>query len=211
MGAANVREHRVRMAPVLLLLDSGLLLPRQQGGGYVLREPPGKYYREIRGEHKISAGAVCRVAGERRRGVRRAWQSAEGGLGQDSVHVGAVPVYSRKTASRGKSHDSSKKHGIISVMIFNMNYFILKGFLAVGELDPLNRRLCSEKKPDVVVQVVILAEDAEIREKIAQHDIHVQTIGEVAPIEVQPAKVLSHLYTNLGKHFNCSHLERRVK
>ena len=70
--------------------------------------------------------------------------------------------------------------------------------MAVGELDPLNRRLCSEKKPDVVVQVVILAEDDEIREKIAQHDIHVQTIAEVAPIEVQPAKVLSHLYTNLG-------------
>lgn len=68
----------------------------------------------------------------------------------------------------------------------------------MGELDPLNRRLCSEKKPDVVVQVVILAEDVDIREKIAQHDIHVQTLAEVAPIEVQPAKVLSHLYTNLG-------------
>lgn len=50
----------------------------------------------------------------------------------------------------------------------------------------------------MVVQVVILAEDTEIREKIAQHDIHVQTIAEVAPIEVQPAKVLSHLYTYLG-------------
>lgn len=49
-----------------------------------------------------------------------------------------------------------------------------------------------------MVQVVILAEDIEIREKIAQHDIHVQTIAEVAPIEVQPAKVLSHLYTYLG-------------
>lgn len=48
------------------------------------------------------------------------------------------------------------------------------------------------------MQVVILAEDMEIREKISQHDIHVQTIAEVAPIEVQPAKVLSHLYTYLG-------------
>lgn len=52
------------------------------------------------------------------------------------------------------------------------------------------------------MQVVILAEDAEIREKIAQHDIHVQTIAEVAPIEVQPAKVLSHLYTYLGNQNN---------
>jgi len=63
----------------------------------------------------------------------------------------------------------------------------------------LNRRLCSEKKPDVVVQVVILAEDNDIREKLRQHDIVVQTIDEVAPIEVQPARVLSHLYTYLGE------------
>ena len=70
--------------------------------------------------------------------------------------------------------------------------------MAVGELDPLNRRLCSEKKPDVVVQVVILAENNEIREKLQQYDIHIQTIADVAPIEVQPARVLSQLYTYLG-------------
>ncbi|XP_025602428.1 probable phosphorylase b kinase regulatory subunit alpha isoform X4 [Athalia rosae] len=84
--------------------------------------------------------------------------------------------------------------------LYILGKLLQEGFLAVGELDPLNRRLCSEKKPDVVVQVVILAEDADIREKIAQHDIHVQTIAEVAPIEVQPAKVLSHLYTYLGRN-----------
>lgn len=31
---------------------------------------------------------------------------------------------------------------------------------------------------------VILAEDNEIRDKLAEHDLHVQTIAEVAPIEV---------------------------
>lgn len=70
--------------------------------------------------------------------------------------------------------------------------------MAPGELDPLNRRLCSEKKPDVVVQVVILAEDTDIQKQLAENDIMVQTIAEVAPIEVQPARVLSHLYTYLG-------------
>ncbi|XP_019697325.1 probable phosphorylase b kinase regulatory subunit alpha isoform X3 [Harpegnathos saltator] len=84
--------------------------------------------------------------------------------------------------------------------LYILGKLLQEGFLAVGELDPLNRRLCSEKKPDVVVQVVILAEDTEIREKMAQHDIHVQTIAEVAPIEVQPAKVLSNLYTYLGRN-----------
>lgn len=67
-------------------------------------------------------------------------------------------------------------------------------------MDPLNRRLGSQKKPDVVVQVVILAEDITIRDKLAQNDLLVQTIQEVNPIEVQPARVLSHLYTYLGKY-----------
>ncbi|XP_064122736.1 probable phosphorylase b kinase regulatory subunit alpha isoform X5 [Macrobrachium nipponense] len=73
-------------------------------------------------------------------------------------------------------------------------------FLACGELDPLNRRLGSEKKPDVVVQVVVLAEDSSIQSKLAALDIHVQTISEVSPIEVQPARVLSKLYAHLGRN-----------
>lgn len=48
--------------------------------------------------------------------------------------------------------------------------------------------------------MVLLAEDSSIQEKLLRHDIHVQTISEVAPIEVQPARVLSHLYTYLGRN-----------
>ncbi|CAG9827331.1 unnamed protein product [Diabrotica balteata] len=84
--------------------------------------------------------------------------------------------------------------------LYIVGKLLQEGFLAPGELDPLNRRLGSEKKPDVVVQVVILAEDLEIKERLAEHDIRVQTIAEVAPIEVQPARVLSHLYTYLGRN-----------
>lgn len=84
--------------------------------------------------------------------------------------------------------------------LYIVGKLLQEGYLAVGELDPLNRRLCAEKKPDVVVQVVILAEDNEIRKKLLEHDIYVQTIAEVAPIEVQPARLLSHLYTYLGRN-----------
>uniref|UniRef100_A0A1I8P138 Phosphorylase b kinase regulatory subunit n=1 Tax=Stomoxys calcitrans TaxID=35570 RepID=A0A1I8P138_STOCA len=84
--------------------------------------------------------------------------------------------------------------------LFILGRLLQEGFLAVGELDPLNRRLGAQKKPDVVVQVVIIAEDNEIRDKLAESDLHVQTIAEVAPIEVQPARVLSHLYTYLGRN-----------
>lgn len=48
-----------------------------------------------------------------------------------------------------------------------------------------------------------MAEDNDIREKLRQQDIIVQTIDEVAPIEVQPARVLCHLYTYLGELKTC--------
>lgn len=84
--------------------------------------------------------------------------------------------------------------------LYILGKLVDEGFLAVGELDPLNRRLGAQKKPDVVVQVVIIADDNEIRDKLGEHGFHVQTIAEVAPIEVQPARVLSHLYTYLGRN-----------
>ena len=45
-----------------------------------------------------------------------------------------------------------------------------------------------------------MAEDASIQEKLRHYDIQVQTVQEAAPIEVQPARVLSHLYTYLGRN-----------
>lgn len=47
---------------------------------------------------------------------------------------------------------------------------------------------------------MILAEDQKVKEKLSQYEIHAQTIGELAPIEVQPARILSHLYTYLGRN-----------
>lgn len=84
--------------------------------------------------------------------------------------------------------------------LYIVGRLLQEGFLAPGELDPLNRRLSSEQKPDVVVQVVILAEDSYVQEKLRNHDIHVQTVSEVSPIEVQPARVLSHIYSYLGRN-----------
>uniref|UniRef100_A0A023F525 Phosphorylase b kinase regulatory subunit n=1 Tax=Triatoma infestans TaxID=30076 RepID=A0A023F525_TRIIF len=84
--------------------------------------------------------------------------------------------------------------------LYLLGKLLQDGFIAAAELDPLNRRLCSEKKPDVVVQIVILAEDLEMKEKLREHGVDVQTVEEVEPIEVQPARVLSHLYTYLGRN-----------
>lgn len=92
--------------------------------------------------------------------------------------------------------------------LYIVSRLLLEGFIAVGELDPLNRRLGANKRPDVVVQVVVLADDVKLQEKLRQHDIHIQTVDEVKNIEVHSAQVLSHLYSFLGKYPKLNHSGR---
>ena len=49
--------------------------------------------------------------------------------------------------------------------------------------------------------MVVLAEDIIIQNKLAEHGVHVQTVPEVTPIHVYPARVLSQIYSLLGRYF----------
>ncbi|XP_003471035.1 phosphorylase b kinase regulatory subunit alpha, skeletal muscle isoform isoform X3 [Cavia porcellus] len=82
--------------------------------------------------------------------------------------------------------------------LYILGSLIAEGFLAPGEIDPLNRRFSTVPKPDVVVQVSILAETEEIKAILKDKGILVETIAEVYPIRVQPARILSHIYSSLG-------------
>ncbi|XP_061189361.1 probable phosphorylase b kinase regulatory subunit alpha isoform X2 [Saccostrea echinata] len=84
--------------------------------------------------------------------------------------------------------------------LYIISKLVQEGFLSPGELDPVNRRLVSEPKPDIVVQVVILAEDDYIQSKLLEHDIKVQTMSEVTPLQVFPARVLTQIYSLLGRN-----------
>ncbi|XP_031669355.1 phosphorylase b kinase regulatory subunit alpha, liver isoform-like isoform X3 [Oncorhynchus kisutch] len=87
--------------------------------------------------------------------------------------------------------------------LYIVSSLLAEGFLAPGEIDPLNRRFSTNFKPDVVVQVCVLAESKEIQELLKNDEIEVQTIAEVQPIRVMPARILSHVYVKLG---NCKKL-----
>ncbi|XP_051464105.1 phosphorylase b kinase regulatory subunit alpha, liver isoform isoform X7 [Apus apus] len=78
----------------------------------------------------------------------------------------------------------------------------IQGFLAAGEIDPLNRRFSTGFKPDVVVQVTVLAESNQIKNLLQDHGINVQSIADIYPLRVQPARILSNLYTMLGRNKN---------
>ncbi|ELK29747.1 Phosphorylase b kinase regulatory subunit alpha, skeletal muscle isoform [Myotis davidii] len=95
--------------------------------------------------------------------------------------------------------------------LYILGTLMAEGFLAPGEIDPLNRRFSTVPKPDVVVQeddltsydkenisFSILAETEEIKAILKDKGIDVETIAEVYPFRVQPARILSHIYSSLG-------------
>ncbi|XP_054829162.1 phosphorylase b kinase regulatory subunit alpha, liver isoform isoform X4 [Eublepharis macularius] len=84
--------------------------------------------------------------------------------------------------------------------LYILSALLAEGFLATGEIDPLNRRFSTAFKPDVVVQVTVLAESNEIKKLLEHHGINVQSISDINPIRVQPARILSHLYAKLGRN-----------
>uniref|UniRef100_A0A669PRJ0 Phosphorylase b kinase regulatory subunit n=1 Tax=Phasianus colchicus TaxID=9054 RepID=A0A669PRJ0_PHACC len=84
--------------------------------------------------------------------------------------------------------------------LYILGCLMAEGFLAPGEIDPLNRRFATVPKPDVVVQVCILAETEGIKAILRKEGIHVETVADVYPIRVQPARILSHIYARLGRN-----------
>ncbi|KAK3555692.1 hypothetical protein QTP86_029081, partial [Hemibagrus guttatus] len=84
--------------------------------------------------------------------------------------------------------------------LYILGNLLAEGFLAPGEIDPLNRRFSTIPKPDVVVQVSILAETEEIQRLLQSQGIDSETLEDVHPIRVQPSRVLSHIYARLGRN-----------
>uniref|UniRef100_A0A8C9X955 Phosphorylase b kinase regulatory subunit n=1 Tax=Sander lucioperca TaxID=283035 RepID=A0A8C9X955_SANLU len=84
--------------------------------------------------------------------------------------------------------------------LYILGNLLAEGFLAPGEIDPLNRRFSTVPKPDVVVQVSVLAETEEIKALLLKNGINVETVADIYPIHVQPSSVLSHIYARLGRN-----------
>ncbi|XP_050166746.1 phosphorylase b kinase regulatory subunit alpha, skeletal muscle isoform isoform X3 [Myiozetetes cayanensis] len=84
--------------------------------------------------------------------------------------------------------------------LYILGCLMAEGFLAPGEVDPLNRRFATVPKPDVVVQVCILAETEGVKAILKKEGIDVETVEDVYPIRVQPARILSHIYARLGRN-----------
>ncbi|VDP86587.1 unnamed protein product [Echinostoma caproni] len=100
--------------------------------------------------------------------------------------------------------------------LYILSNIIYEGLLLPGEIDPLGRRLLTEPKPDLSVQVVLVAEDDDMKNYLQELQIEVQTFDEIyneAGIHIYPAKVLGQLYKQLAhtKNATTSYLISTIK
>ncbi|XP_065885747.1 phosphorylase b kinase regulatory subunit alpha, liver isoform-like [Dysidea avara] len=87
--------------------------------------------------------------------------------------------------------------------LFILGELLYDNLIVIGEIDPLNRRFCTQAKPDLIIQVSLLAEDAEVASTLEKYNIKVQTIKQVQrchprPIQVLASRHLSYAYRSLG-------------
>lgn len=52
---------------------------------------------------------------------------------------------------------------------------------------------------EFVLLVSVVAETSLIQDLLRDHGIDVETVSEVQPIRIMPARILSHIYVKLGK------------
>jgi phosphorylase kinase alpha/beta subunit len=74
------------------------------------------------------------------------------------------------------------------------------GLITVADLDPLNQHSRTGYVRRATVQIALLAEDESLQERLAAYNIPTETLQEIAPIQVRPARELGLAYTQLGKN-----------
>uniref|UniRef100_A0A3Q1JWR1 Phosphorylase b kinase regulatory subunit n=1 Tax=Anabas testudineus TaxID=64144 RepID=A0A3Q1JWR1_ANATE len=87
--------------------------------------------------------------------------------------------------------------------LYVLGNLLSEGFLAPGEIDPLNRllrKVFNGYYTSCLLVVSILAESEEIKELLLKNGIDVETVADIHPIHVQPSRVLSHIYARLGRN-----------
>ncbi|KAI9366910.1 glycosyl hydrolases family 15-domain-containing protein [Zopfochytrium polystomum] len=87
--------------------------------------------------------------------------------------------------------------------LYILGSLIKEDLLSPAELDPLGRRFLPNRPKqasEVVVQMVLLAESAQLRDQLAAYGLETQTVDMCAPITVSTASALRDAYLSLGKN-----------
>ncbi|KAI8602494.1 glycosyl hydrolases family 15-domain-containing protein [Dissophora ornata] len=86
--------------------------------------------------------------------------------------------------------------------LHTLGNLIYENLLSVAEIDPLGRRFNARKTQpnDTVVQIVLLAEDANLQSMLNMYGLETQTMDQVHPITVSHPQGLKEVYGALGRN-----------
>jgi len=126
---------------------------------------------------------------------------------RDGIHLVPEVYYVPKSqieAERKSPHSQERLPNeniplVWAQSLYYLGEMISEGLLAPGDIDPLGRHLCVGRHQDPVVQIALLAEDADLQAQLAAYGIATETPEQVAPIQVRQATELSSIYAQLGR------------
>ncbi|MEO0540661.1 MAG: glycoside hydrolase family 15 protein [Cyanobacteria bacterium P01_A01_bin.105] len=82
--------------------------------------------------------------------------------------------------------------------LYYLGQMIQDELLTPGDLDPLGRHLRIKQQRRPTVQIVLLAEDAQMQQQLANYGIETQVVEQLNPVQVRSAVELSTLYAQIG-------------
>lgn len=84
--------------------------------------------------------------------------------------------------------------------LYYLAQMLNEGLLTLADVDPLNAHTRVGYVRRATVQIALLAEDEPLQLRLAAYNIATQTVSQVEPIQVRPAKDLALAYTQLGQN-----------
>lgn len=117
-----------------------------------------------------------------------------------SLSKNDVPI-ERNEPGSAKRNPSGQIPHLWGQALFILCKLLIEGCLTPSELDPLNRRLTTEKKAQVQVQVAVIAQSNLVKEKLSELGFDIQTEEEIlkSNLKFKSCSSLAELSTQLGK------------
>lgn len=110
----------------------------------------------------------------------------------------------RVEAERASPHSQDRVPNANVPLVWAQSLYLVgvllqEGHVAAQDLDPLGRRLGDEVRPEVRVQLLLLAEDELVRSRLAAHGLAASTPQALAPLQVLDTADLVAGFSALGR------------
>ncbi|MEB3293068.1 MAG: glycoside hydrolase family 15 protein, partial [Synechococcales bacterium] len=84
--------------------------------------------------------------------------------------------------------------------LYYLAQMLQEGLLSVTDIDPLGAHTRVGYIRKATVQIALLSEDETLQNQLAAYNIPTQTLQQIEPIQVKPARELSLAYTQVGRN-----------